>query len=278
MSISAAGRPAEATAEGLHFEVLEGRGMPLLLVHGILSDRHHWDSNLEALSKVCRPVVIELWGHGQSPSPKGPDAYAADAYVEQLEQVRKLLGSPARIMLCGQSFGASLTLRYSLNYPDVVAGQVFTNSMSAVTPGKDAIERAAMVKDLEERGRPAMEALPFHPRHARRMAPAVKESLLRAAAQVDPFALAMTLQYSAPTLYLGDRLTDIKTPTLLVNGVFEKAFQPFARVVAEKLPNGRVVAVQGGHAVNLEAAGEFNESVVRFIEELNAQHRELQRA
>ena len=48
-------------------DVHDGHGRFLLMVHGFLSGRSQWASNIDALSQVARPVVIELWGHGTSP-------------------------------------------------------------------------------------------------------------------------------------------------------------------------------------------------------------------
>lgn len=207
----------------LHFEVLDGQGPPLFLVHGILSDRNHWEPNVAALSAVCRPVLFELWGHGSSPVPRMPEEYTAQAYVEQFESVRVMLGSP-RIFVCGQSLGASLTLRYALSYPQAVIGQVFTNSLSALSSVPDLARLGAMADDLEKRGQAARDSLPFNPEHARRMPAHVKTALGRAAARVDPTGLAMTLRHTAPTLFVGDELPGMVTPTLLANGIYEKSF------------------------------------------------------
>ena len=59
----------------LHVDVHPGTGPFLLLVHGFLSGRSQWKLNLAALSEVVQPVVLELWGHGRSPSPEDVARY-----------------------------------------------------------------------------------------------------------------------------------------------------------------------------------------------------------
>src|SRR5690606_15841085 len=113
-------------------EVHRGRGPYMLMVHGMLSSRHQWMRNIDDLATVVQPVVVELWGHGRSPSPKAEHWYGIEACVQQLEQVRARLNAD-RVFVCGQSFGATLTLRYAVRYPERVIGQVFTNSISALT-------------------------------------------------------------------------------------------------------------------------------------------------
>ena len=52
-----------------YYEVHPGEGPYALFVHGFLSSRAQWLPNLNQLSTVCRPVVVELFGHGRSTSP-----------------------------------------------------------------------------------------------------------------------------------------------------------------------------------------------------------------
>jgi len=115
----------------LHVEVHHGDGPYALLVHGILSSRAQWLPNLDAVRTVCRPVVVELWGHGRSPEPSDPEAYTPDAYVEAFDRVRRSLGVESWLII-GQSLGAALTLRYALSHPERAIAQVFTNSSSAL--------------------------------------------------------------------------------------------------------------------------------------------------
>ena len=103
----------------LYYETHGTGGPYLLLVHGMLSSRAQWMANVAALSGFCRPVICELFGHGRSPSPPSPDAYWPDNYVSEFEMIRKDLDCK-EWFICGQSLGASLTLRYSLAHPDCI--------------------------------------------------------------------------------------------------------------------------------------------------------------
>src|SRR5690349_20972563 len=123
-------RRRRTAREMLHVEIHGGEGPLLLLVHGMLASRAQWQLNLPALRRVCRPVVVELLGHGRSPAPTHPDPYRPSAYVLEFERIRAELGAE-RWILCGQSLGAALTLRYALDHPERVQAQIFTNSNSA---------------------------------------------------------------------------------------------------------------------------------------------------
>ena len=115
----------------LHYDIREGAGEPLLLLHGFLSSRAQWLANLDGLKAFCTPVTVELWGHGRSPMPDDIALLHPLAYVEQFEKIRRDIGAE-RWYVVGQSFGAGLTLRYALEHPDVLYGQAFCNSNSAL--------------------------------------------------------------------------------------------------------------------------------------------------
>src|SRR5262245_23879114 len=165
----------------LYYDVHAGTGPYVLMVHGFLSSRAQWRLNLEALASVVRPVVVELWGHGRSPAPADPASYYPEAYIAALDQIRVQLGVE-RWCLCGQSFGAALTLRYALAYPERVIAQVFTNSSAALADTDwvkarraSALQQAA---EIERDGHAALVRLPVHPSHARRLPPVVYTEML----------------------------------------------------------------------------------------------------
>lgn len=239
---------------------------PLLLVHGFLSSRAQWRPNLEGLKTFCRPVIFELWGHGRSPTPDDADAYRVSSYVEIFENIRLSLGAE-RWWLCGQSFGAGLTLRYALVHPEHVYGQVFTNSVSGLSRprGSDA-QRHASAEALERGGLAAIEALPFHPRHAERLASAVKAEMLEDAKKISPRSVANAIRYTVPELSMMEDIGGTVVPTLLVNGFWDKAFQPLRRAAAEHLPSLEIVDLEGGHSINAEAPDRFNAEIKRFFE------------
>ena len=115
----------------LAFKVHPGSGPHLLMVHGFLSSSAQWLANLEALSAVCKPVTVDLWGHGRSPAPRDKTHYSPQAYAGQFEQIRQQLGIE-RWFVCGYSLGAGLSIRYAHDYPQNVYGHIFTNSNSAL--------------------------------------------------------------------------------------------------------------------------------------------------
>jgi 2-succinyl-6-hydroxy-2,4-cyclohexadiene-1-carboxylate synthase len=255
----------------MHVEVHgDGRSPYLLLVHGICSSRAQWRPNLAALGEVCTPVVVELLGHGRSERPDDPDAYSVEAYTRRFEAIRESLDAE-RWAICGQSFGAGLTLNYALAHPARIMAQVFTNSASGLGPRREAPEglRDNRIAAFEARGRSALEAMAFYPRRTGRLAPAVEDELVRDADLISLSGMARSVCVTVPGLSVADRLGEVTTPTLLVNGRREKSFQALRDAAAQTIAGLEVVDLQGGHPINLDQPDGFNAAVAGFL----ARHR-----
>ncbi|MEQ1888792.1 MAG: alpha/beta fold hydrolase, partial [Alphaproteobacteria bacterium] len=249
-------------------EVHEGNGPYLLLLHGMLSSRAQWTRNLAALARQARPVVMELWGHGRSPSPSDPVMYEPEAMAAQVEQIRRELGAE-QWFVCGQSFGATVTLRYSLLYPERVKGQIFTNSTSALATPEKVQEIYADVNrlagNLAKNGQEGLKRMRIHPIHAKRLPPGAQEELMADAHLLNPAGIANLFQMTSPNASLAEIVHATKVPTLLVAGEKEERFAPHRKYAEENIPGIKVVGVDGGHACNIEAPDAFNAAVLEFI-------------
>jgi pimeloyl-ACP methyl ester carboxylesterase len=249
-------------------EIHSGRGPYLLLVHGLLSSRAQWELNVRALSEVARPVVVELFGHGRSPSPHSGEFFSPAHYVSAFERLRETLGVE-RWLLCGQSLGAALTLRYALDHPDRIIAQVFTNSNSALAPADwtDATRPAmqALALAVSEQGRDAIDRLPIHPRRASNLPAAVRNELIADSLLHSPDGIAKTGLHTVLLSSVRDRIAENRVPTLLVRGEREKRFAEQAAFALESMPQLESIDLPAGHAVNIEAAADFNAATTRFF-------------
>jgi len=252
----------------LHWEIHDGDGPPLLLVHGFLMSRAQWLPNLEALSRVCRPVVVEMWGHGRSPSPDLAALYHPSGYLEQFDAIRSELGV-SRWWMCGYSLGAGLTIRYALEHPDRVIGHAFTNSTSAFADAEQIDAWRSSATESAERivtgGLAAIERIPVHPRHSKRLARDLYDALEVESARLNPLGIANTLRHTNPNVSVRARLPENSRPALLICGRRETRFEPHRDYAIERMPNLEVADLAVGHGVNMEDAGGFNAALAAFI-------------
>ena len=261
------------SAERLHFEVhgqeAQGQDKPyVLLVHGMLSSRVQWTRNLPALTPSYRCVVIELWGHGRSPTPHDPTLYSPASYAAQFEAIRAEVGADCWYVV-GQSLGAALTLGYVLERPQSVIAQVFTNSNSALAvPGWTTRAREYLEKQAAVFRRDGSDAIRRH-----RLNPTTAKWLdddLRAAfesdiALHDPEGLALTGLHTSLGSSVYERASQTAVPTLLVVGEREERFAASRAYAERTFPDLRTVPTEAGHAPNLATPDAFNAAVLAFF-------------
>ena len=254
------------TETNLFYEIHGNNGPYLLMVHGFLSSRAQWIPNLEILKAFCRPVVVELFGHGRSPSPENTNLYLPENYVREFERIRQILEID-RWFICGQSLGAALTFRYALTHSENILGHIFTNSRSALTEESFEAGTKLLVDTLKKEGRKIIQQLPLHPSRSKSIPPAIKKALIDDIDQIDLNGFANTATYTTVPSSVRGIVNKNRVPTLLIAGKYDKQFQRFIEEAPQIVPMLEMVVVEAGHAVNIGAPAEFNEAVERFIGE-----------
>jgi len=253
----------------LHYRVHPGDGPPMLLVHGFLCSSAQWHANLHALGRFVQPVTVDLWGHGDSPTPADPEAFHPARYVAELDAIRAALGAE-RCCLGGYSLGAALTLRYALEQPERVLAHVMTNSNSAFASDEQLRawreEAEASATRIRAGGTAAVERMPMHPGHARHLDRRVREAVLADAERLDPAAVARTVTHTTPHASCRALAAENRVPTALVNGRLERRFQPVRDWAAKHVPNLEVADLDTGHATNMAAPAAFDAAVCAFLE------------
>lgn len=238
-------------------EIGNPSGEPVLFLHGYMSSNRQWDLSIDRLGQDLRMILVELPGHGQSAAPDTPDAYGPDVVLPKLDQIREDLGLE-RCWIVGHSLGGAVAARYALAYPDRVHGVVVTNSRAMFgIPRPTTAPRPPAT--IEER-----RAMRAHPFSAKRFPAEIKQRMIEAADAMPAHAIG---HMSANVSEWGsaDELGDFAVPVLLVNGRWEKRFQPFVPVASAEIPNLKLVELEGGHSINVEQPEAFDLAVLSFI-------------
>ena len=233
----------------------------------MLSSRAQWLPNLGALSQFSRPVVVELFGHGRSPTPDDPAVLTPASYVEHFKRIRERLGVE-RWLVCGQSLGASLTIRYAIERPERVIAHAFTNSNSALARPRTlrAGGSCGRLEALAARGRALIDEHPMNPARNRRLPPAVREAFEQDMQLMTVEGYIALLRHTIPEAPMGHRLGENSVPALLVVGERERRFAALREHAERTMPLLEVVGLEGGHAVNIDAAEGFNGALREFFE------------
>ena len=256
------------TDQHLHKVVHEGVGPVALLVHGALGSRSYWNDNISALQTVCRPVVIELWGHGKSPSPEERKRYEPHGYVDEFENIRKEL-QVERMWLIGQSMGAALVMHYAVSHPDRVAGLIITNSASGFAEPTEWQERnrtmvSKIADQVDEEGVECLRDSWVNPGRSKRIAASTLKLLANEFSEHTAAGISASFRVTNYALPLGESLEDITAPVLFTNGVEEERFQRHLPQV-KKISGVEIVELPASHAVNAHDPAGWNRAAIDFV-------------
>jgi pimeloyl-ACP methyl ester carboxylesterase len=105
----------------------EGTGPTLVLLHGVASSLHTWDDWTARLAPHYRIIRIDLPGHGLTGSDPSVDRYEIAYMVDKLEKFLNKL-SIDDIYLAGNSLGGYIAWNYALHRPDRVKKMVLLDA------------------------------------------------------------------------------------------------------------------------------------------------------
>ncbi len=249
---------------------------PIVLLHGFTGSKESWLELREELSRSRRVVSIDLPGHGGTQAGtvlENHSMRSAAAMVTTL--MAEHLGA-SRFAMVGYSMGGRLALWLALAYPSRVERLV----LESASPGiADELERARRRQSDDELAafaeREGIEA--FVKRWERnplfdslaQLAPDKRDELRRVRLRCSPSGLARSLRAmgTGAQPWLGDRLTELEAPTLLVAGALDSKFVGIARAMAARIPRVSLEVVEdAGHAPHLERPAEFNRIVAHFMD------------
>jgi pimeloyl-ACP methyl ester carboxylesterase len=131
----------------------EGRGEPILLIHGFASNKQvNWvyPGWVEMLVKAGRRVIaIDNRGHGESQGSHNPDDYGAPTMAEDARRLLDHLDLP-RVDVMGYSMGARISAFLTLNHPGRVRSAVFGGLGSGMITGVGNPEPIAAALEAEK--------------------------------------------------------------------------------------------------------------------------------
>ncbi len=235
-----------------------GRGVPFVFLHGLVGLNDHWEGVTARIRDRVRCVLFELpllRLRGDHCSIHGATDLTARFVHERFTEP---------VVLVGNSFGGHVAARLAIDHAELVRGLVLT--------GASGILEKSMVSDVQIR--PSREWLArkigelfFDRAHMR------ENDLDRAFAELSDRggARAMVkLSRSARKDHLGDRMRDIRVPTLLVWGKQDVVTPPeAAQGFARSIPGSTLVWLDKcGHAPMIEKPEEFAAAMLGFAEQL----------
>jgi 3-oxoadipate enol-lactonase len=243
---------SNARQPAIHY-VVSGRGPFVTLVHGVGANLHSWDEVAARLASRFTLVRLDLRGHGQS----GPivSSCTLDDLASDVVHVWDRLGI-AKSHLAGFSLGGLIAQLLALTDADRIDRLVILSAVAGRTPE----ERAKVVgrlRLLQEGGIAAVTAAAeerwFTPEFRAEHPERVRQRMVELLAN-DPASYAAAYTVFA-TADLGDRLAEIRHPTLIATGENDVGSNTrMAQMMHEQIKGSRLVILPRlRHSVLVEA-------------------------
>ena len=251
----------ESPSHGLEAQVQErGTGLPVVFLHGLVGLNEHWEGVVARVEGDVRCILFEL----PLLSLRGDDCSIQGVTKLTADFLRDYLDEPA--VLVGNSFGGHVALRVALEHPELVQGLVLAGSSGLI--------EKSLVSDIQIR--PSKEWLRrkigelFYDQTKMREADlerAHRELTDRGGARA-----MVKLSRSARRDHLGDRITQIQAPALLIWGRQDIVTPPEAAEGFHRmLRDSQLVWFEHcGHAPMIERAEDFAEALLEFTSRLPA--------
>jgi len=259
-------------ANKLHATV-QGKGTPLVLLHGYPFDGSIWQGQVDYLSKEAHVIAPDTPGFGQSPDLPGDSKDATmDAYADILAATLKENGQN-NIVLVGHSMGGYISFAFLRRHADMLRGLVLVATKAGADTEAGREGRFKQAAAVEEKGAQAVvEAmLPklFAPATYEEK-PELVESIRNTMLQQNRRGIIAALHAMASRPDSTPDLAGISVPVLIISGA-EDAVMPAAE--ADNLHSGirgsQHVTIEGaGHMLMLEEPDRFNEALSTFVHSL----------
>jgi pimeloyl-ACP methyl ester carboxylesterase len=264
-------------ASGVDLSYVEqGRGTPVVFVHGAACDLRFWELQRGAFAKQYRFVAYTYRYHGTGPWPDEGKQYSADTHAADLAAfISALKAGP--VHLVGLSYGGMLAALVAMKEPQLIRTLTLAEpalfSLLAETPdGKSVLEQwnkgaepmiAALQAGDHERAIRHLNALVTgdSPEQFDKL-PAPLRQLLLDNARTLPLLLA------APPLNVTcGMLNGIKARTLVVRGertprIFSTVIEEVGRCIAG---SQLVVIPKASHPMSYDNPTDFNRAVLEFL-------------
>jgi len=244
--------------------VTAGSGPPVTLVHGVGSNLEGWDAIAERLVRQYRVIRMDLRGHGRS-SPI--ETCRLEDFLDDVTLVLDTLGI-ARTHLVGFSLGGMIAQAFVLAHPGRVEKLALISAVAGRTPQEWANVQARARKVREEGIASVVAAAEdrwftqgFRARHPEVVARRLEELK---ANDHRSYSAAYSVFADGD---LGDRLREIRHPTLIVTGEHDVGSNTrMARFMREAIPGSTLQILPGlKHSVLLEAPAEIAGLLESFL-------------
>ena len=254
----------------MYYEV-HGEGEPFVMISGIGANLDMSYPVIPVYSREYRLVLFDNRGTGRSDAPDIP--YTFKMMADDLVSLLDVIGINSTHIM-GTSLGGMIAQEFTLRYPERVRSLILACT-SCGGPDSNIMTDPEVIRAMER-----MQGLSEVERMMELLRLVVSQKFIENnPIRVKQIVELMMKHPSTPqghkrqsqlvmeSLSMGDRLPEIKTPTLVISGDNDKLVPTKnSQLLASKIPNAELVILKGmGHGFMYEAFDETNRIILDFL-------------
>lgn len=220
----------------LHY-IKKGSGTPLLLLHGNGESGGYFAHQMDEFAQSFTVYAVDTRGHGQSP--RGTAPFTISQFADDLLDFMDGQGIETADIL-GFSDGGNIALTFALRHPERV-GRLVLNGANLDPSGVKPSVQIPIVLGYKLASR-------FKAPKAKANAELL--GLMVNEPHIDPKELAA-----------------LTMPVMVIVGSRDMIRAAHSRLIADSLPHGRLVTVEGDHFIANKQPVQFNRAVLEFLKE-----------
>jgi 3-oxoadipate enol-lactonase len=260
-----------STARGAFDVIDEGKGTPLVLVHGFPFDNASWRADARELAPGMRVLAPSMRGFGGSVPFDGiAGASSIDAMADDVAGVLDALAITESVVMGGLSMGGYVALAFARRHGARLRGLVLADTRAEPDSDETRANRDKAIARVEGGdlvGYVDGLLATILGATTRAEHPAIVESARAMAMRADPAAVVQALRAMRDRPDARPGLATIAVPVLIVVGEEDVLIPPAAsEAMASALGKATVhVLRRAGHLANLEQPEAFREVVAGFV-------------
>jgi len=256
-------------------EAGEGRGPPVVLIHGFLTSHLSFDDVIDELAERFHVIAPDLPGFGESEKPNPARyAYGVESFAEALADLISAFGV-GRACVLGHAFGGAVAITFASAYAELVKRLVLVAPLcypyrvsrrirwplTPVVGGvlfKQLYGRRTFRNYFEEEVFSTRSTTPFS------RIDRLYDLFNTPSARESAYAVLKSMLDTRPVVA---RVSRVRQPTLVVWGRDDRIFPAaFALKLTREIPDARLELFDAGHAPHEERPRDFAEVVAEFFE------------
>ena len=222
-----------------HYYVEKGSGEPLILLHGNGENSDYFRGQIDVFAKWYHVYAPDTRGHGRTP--RGEKPFTIRQFADDLLCFRDD-HQIAKAHLLGFSDGGNIAMVFAMQHPDRV-GRLILNGANLDAGG---VKRSTQIP------------IEIGYRIAKRFAG--RSASARANAEM------LGLMVNDPNI-APEELRKIPAKTLVIAGTKDMIRGSHTRLIAECIPDSRLIFLDGDHFIANRRPEEFNRAVLAFLRE-----------